>query len=57
MTKEKSQIEKFREAMREWGADETSDEFAAAVAKVSKARKLTDEEIKDLAKRLRQRKC
>jgi DNA-directed RNA polymerase sigma subunit (sigma70/sigma32) len=53
MPKEKSQIEKFREAMRELGADEDSESYAAAVAKVSKAPKLTDEEIKALAKRTR----
>ena len=52
MPKEKTQIEKFREAARAIKAvsDEDYDE---AVAKVAKAPKLTDDEIKELAKQQR----
>ena len=50
---EKSQIEKFREAARALGADEPDGTFEAALAKVAKAPKLTDDEIKALAKKRR----
>lgn len=52
MTKDKSQIEKFREAAR---ALESvgDDEYDDAVAKVAKAKKLSDEEIKEFARRQR----
>lgn len=56
VSKEKSQIEKFREAMRELGADADDSAYEAAVEKVAKAPKLTDDEIKALAKRLREAK-
>ena len=52
MPKEKTQIEKFREAAKaiEAVSDEDYDE---AVSKVAKAPKLTDDEIKELARKLR----
>lgn len=53
---DKSQIEKFREAARALGADVDDVEYDAAVAKVAKAPKLTDAEIKELAQHLRDRK-
>ena len=55
MTKEKTQVEKFREAAKaiEAVSDEDYDE---AVSKVAKARKLTDDQIKELAKQLRKQK-
>lgn len=54
MPKEKTQIEKFREAA---AAIESvsADEYDDAVSKVAKAPKLTDEEIKELARKLRAR--
>jgi hypothetical protein len=51
--KSKSQIEKFREAARKYGA---GDDYDDALDKVAKARKLTDDEIKELAKQRRQKK-
>jgi DNA-directed RNA polymerase sigma subunit (sigma70/sigma32) len=56
MSGEKSQIEKFREAMREFGADADGDAYEAAVERVAKAPKLSDDEIKELAKRMRKSK-
>lgn len=52
---EKSQIEKFKEAARAFGAVD-DDSYEAAVRKVAKAPKLTDKEIRELASRLRKRK-
>lgn len=52
MAKEKTQIEKFREAAKAIEAV-SDDEYDAAVEKVAKAPKLTDEEIKELARRQR----
>jgi hypothetical protein len=53
MGKEKPQIEKFREAMREFGvADDHA--FEEVVAKVAKAPKISDDEIKRLAKEYRE---
>lgn len=53
MSDKKPQIEKFREAARalESVGDE---EYDDAVAKVAKAQKLSDEEIKELARRKRE---
>ena len=56
MNNKKSQIEKFRDAMREFGVDADDDAYEAAVEKVAKAPKLTDDEIKAVAKRLREAK-
>lgn len=53
MSDEKSQIEKFRDAARELGADSDVDAFEAALTKVAKAPKLSDEQIKELARELR----
>jgi hypothetical protein len=56
MPDEKSQIEKFRQAARELGADDDVDAFETALRKVAKAPKLSDEEIRALARRLREGK-
>lgn len=53
MPKEKTQREKFEEAARELGIDEADSAFLAAVAKIAKAPKLSDEEIKELARQQR----
>lgn len=50
---EKSQREKFEEAAREFGADENVDAFEAAAAKVARSPKLTDDQIKELARQMR----
>jgi len=50
----KSQVEKFREAARELGIEDA--EYEAAVDKVAKTRKLSDDEIVEFAKRLREAK-
>lgn len=49
----KSQRQKFEEAVRELGIDEADAAFEVAVEKVAKSPKLTDEEIKKLARKLR----
>lgn len=49
MAKEKTQIEKFREAAKAIEAV-SDEEYDEAVAKVAKAPKLTDDEIKKLAR-------
>ncbi|MBM2715426.1 hypothetical protein JQK88_30320 [Mesorhizobium caraganae] len=54
MAKDKSQIDKFLEAARAL-EDVTDEDYDDAVAKVAKAQKLTDEEIKALAKQVRKR--
>jgi hypothetical protein len=56
MPDEKSQIEKFRQAARELGADDDVGAFETALRKVAKAPKLSDDEIRALAKRLREGK-
>lgn len=58
MTKKsaKTQLEKFEEAARELGADDDVDAFETALRKVAKAPKLSDEEIRALARRLREGK-
>jgi F0F1-type ATP synthase delta subunit len=53
--KPKTQLEKFEEAARKFGAVD-DDAYEAAVAKVARASKLTDEEIKALARQLREKK-
>lgn len=53
MPVKKSQVEKFREAAAALGADVSDAEYDAAVAKVAKAPKITDAEIKAVAKTLR----
>jgi hypothetical protein len=52
MAKDKTQIDKFREAAKAIEAV-TDDDYDAAVAKVAKAPKLTDDEIKELARKRR----
>lgn len=53
--KPKTQLEKFEEAAREFGAID-DDSYEAAVRRVAKAPKLTDEEIRELARQLRNAK-
>jgi hypothetical protein len=50
MPDKKSQIEKFREAARELKTDQSDDAFEAAVNKIAHAPKLTNEQIKELAR-------
>lgn len=50
---EKSQVDKFREAARAFGVDVSDAEYDDAVGKVATAPKLSDAEIRDLAKQLR----
>jgi len=57
MPKVKTQIDKFREAAAALGADVSEPEFEAAVSKVAKAPKLTDAEIKDMARAIRANKA
>lgn len=54
MVKDKSQIEKFREAARAL-KDVKGEEYDAAVTKVAHAPKLTNEQIKELARRKREK--
>lgn len=51
---DKSQIEKFREAARELGIDDSDAAFEAVVAKIAHAPKLTNEQIKELVLRKRE---
>lgn len=53
MSDKKTQIEKFREAAKELGIDVSDAAYDAAVTKVAKAPKMTDDEIKDFARRQR----
>lgn len=53
MTKAKTQREKFEEAARELGADTSDDAFERAVNKIAHAPKLTNEQIKELARKKR----
>lgn len=53
--KPKTQQEKFEEAARELGAVD-ADSYEAAVQKVAKAPKLTDDEIREMARQLRKAK-
>ncbi|TGQ45469.1 MULTISPECIES: hypothetical protein [unclassified Mesorhizobium] len=50
---DKSQIEKFRDAARELKTDQSEAVFEADVQKIAKAPKLSNEEIKELARRQR----
>ncbi len=50
MGKEKPQIEKFREAARELNTDQSDEAFESALGKVAHAPKLTNEQIKELAR-------
>lgn len=52
---DKPQIEKFREAARKLKIDDSDAPFEAAVAKVATSPKLTNDEIKALARQLRQK--
>ena len=52
-TEPKPQIDKFREAARELGTDQSDDAFERAVNKIAHAPKLTNEQIKELARRKR----
>ncbi|MER8475822.1 hypothetical protein [Mesorhizobium sp. M1163] len=54
MTKEKSQIDKFREASREFKIDQSDATFEAVVQKIAKAKKLTPEQIKEFVRRERE---
>lgn len=53
MSKEKPQIDKFREAAKELGIDEADAAFEAAVIKVAKTPKITDDEIKEFVRQRR----
>lgn len=53
MAKDKSQIEKFREAARELKTDQSEEAFEGAVNKIANAPKLTNEQIKELVRRKR----
>ncbi|RWI95054.1 hypothetical protein [Mesorhizobium sp.] len=52
----KSQIEKFREAARELETDQSDEAFESALGKIAHAPKLTNEQIKELARRNRDAK-
>lgn len=54
--KEKSQIDKFREAARELKTDQSDAAFEAIVQKIAKAKKLTPEQIKEFVRRERETK-
>ena len=56
MVKQKTQIEKFREAAKAIEAV-TDEDYDEAVSKVAKAPKLSDEEIKELARQRRGRRA
>ncbi|AZO60009.1 MAG: hypothetical protein E5X23_28980 [Mesorhizobium sp.] len=47
------QIEKFREAARELKTDQSDEAFEAALGKIAHAPKLTNKQIKELARRKR----
>jgi hypothetical protein len=53
MTKAKTQREKFEEAARELKTDQSDKAFEVAVNKIAHAPKLTNEQIKELARRKR----
>jgi hypothetical protein len=54
MGKDKSQIEKFREAARDLKTDQSDASFEAIVQKIAKAKKLTPEQIKEFVRRERE---
>lgn len=47
----KSQIDKFREAARDLETDQSDEAFESALGKIAHAPKLTNEQIKELARR------
>ncbi|MBA3448642.1 MAG: hypothetical protein H0T56_13770 [Pseudaminobacter sp.] len=51
MTKEKPQIDKFRDAARELETDQSDAAFEAVVEQIAKAPKLTAEQIKEFVRR------
>lgn len=53
MIKAKTQREKFEEAAGELGADGSDEAFESALGKIAHAPKLTNEQIKELARRKR----
>lgn len=53
---EESQVEKFRKAARELGTDQSDEAFESALGKIAHAPKLTNEQIKELARRSRDAK-
>ncbi|MER8645408.1 hypothetical protein [Mesorhizobium sp. M1252] len=57
MTKEKEQIDKFRDASRRLKIDQSDATFEAVVDKTAKAPKLTKEQIKELVRQRRQKPC
>lgn len=54
MADEKPQIEKFRDAARELGIDDSDAVFEAIVNKIAHAPKLTNEQIKEMVRRKRE---
>ncbi|MER9080038.1 hypothetical protein [Mesorhizobium sp. M0220] len=54
MAKEKTQVEKFRDAARKLKGDPSDAAFDAAVDKIAHAPKLTQEQIKEFARRRRE---
>ncbi|MDG4852983.1 MULTISPECIES: hypothetical protein [unclassified Mesorhizobium] len=51
--KPKSQLDKFKEAARDLKTDQSDAAFEAVVNKIAHAPKLTNEQIKELARRKR----
>lgn len=51
---DKPQIEKFREASREFKIDQSDEVFEAVANKIAHAPKLTQEQIKELVRRKRE---
>lgn len=56
MTTEKTQRQKFEDAARESGADQSVDAFEALALKIAHAPRLTDEQIKELARKAAKKK-
>nr|WIE90620.1 hypothetical protein P9270_024250 [Mesorhizobium sp. WSM4875] len=50
-----SQVEKFRKAARELKTDQSDEAFEAALGKIAHAPKLTNEQIKELVRRKREK--
>ena len=50
----KPQIDKFREAARELGTDQSDSAFDVVMDKIAHAHKLTNEQIKELVRRQKQ---
>ncbi|MBZ9870166.1 hypothetical protein LB542_04720 [Mesorhizobium sp. BR1-1-9] len=55
MTKDKPQIDKFREAAKDLKTDQSEAAFEKAIDKIAHAPKLTADQIKDLVRRQRKR--